>query len=251
MAPRAGGQETSACRPGYGGGEGRQRRPCSGSASKTPAQRSAAAAAGRPGSLPGLALLGFPALLGKKELRWEGPRAEGLSGAAGRAWSLSVRGHSAALPCLGTLGLQEEEPRPGGGGLGERQGGGTWGLAHPLAPCQFPSRLPTLPALGCPYWDPPGGVCLLTPPLSGVPIQAHPGPVPTPGLCLWGHQAVLANRSTGPPTGATATQEPTPLDSTPASPRSPEVQGVPHLQRACSLQDSWGRKGWGVLHQGP
>ena len=101
--------------------------PCCGSASKTLAQRSADTAARSPGSLPEVALLGFPALLGRKELRWEGLRAEGLPGAGSRAWLLGVHGRvgggcSAVLPSLGTLGLQEEESRPGGGGLREGQG---------------------------------------------------------------------------------------------------------------------------------
>lgn len=187
-----------------GGGEGRRQLPCCGSASKTPAQRSAAAAARSPGSLPGLALLGFRALLGRKELRWEGPGAEGLSRAAGRAGhALGGTALQRCLPC-GLWGFKRRSPGPVVGVSGRGRVGEPGGLAHPSVPCQSPPGLPMLPALGCPYWDPPDGVCLPTPPLSGVPIQAHPGPVPTPGLCLWGHQAVLANRSNGPFTGATS-----------------------------------------------
>lgn len=186
--------------------------PCCGSASKTRAQRSADCSQ-KPGSLPGAALLGFPALLGRKELRWAGPRAEGLwVPEAGPVYSVCMAGRVGGGPLCRPFPGDTGAPRGGvpaqwgaGSVSGRGRAGDSWGWPSPLATCQSPPGQPTLPALGCPYWGPPGGACLLTPPLSGVPIQAHPGPVPTPGLCLRGHQALLANQATSRLTGATST----------------------------------------------
>ena len=138
--------------------------PCCGSASKTLAQRSADTAARSPGSLPEVALLGFPALLGRKELRWEGLRAEGLPGAGRRAWLLGVHGRVGGWGLLCSAPFPRNTGAPRGGVPAWRWGsqGGPglrdlWGWPSPLAPRQSLPGQPMLPALGCPYWGPPGG----------------------------------------------------------------------------------------------
>lgn len=166
-------------------------------------------------------------------------------------------GHSVCVATLqhclawGLWGSKRRSPGPGVGVSGRGRVGEPGGWPTPW---RHVSLRPDCPR--CPPSGSPTGI-LQAVSASRRPLSQACPSRPTLALCRLQASVCGATRlswltaPTGPPTGATATQEPTPLDSTPASPRSPEVQGVPHLQRACSLQDSWGRKGWGVLHQGP
>lgn len=118
--------------------------PCCGSASKTRAQRSADCSQ-KPGSLPGVALLGFPALLGRKELRWAGPRAEGLRvREAGPVYSVRMAGRVGGGPLCRPFPGDTGAPRGGvpawwrglGGGVsGRGRAGDLWGWPSPLATC--------------------------------------------------------------------------------------------------------------------
>lgn len=148
--------------------------PCCGSASKTRAQRSADCSQ-KPGPLPGAALLG------RKELRWAGPRAEGLwVREAGPVYSVCMAGRVGGGPLCRPFPGDTGAPRGGvpaqwGGGecLREGQGGGLVGLAQPLGDMSVSARTahaarPRVSLLGS------SGRCL--PPDAPSLRRAHPGP---------------------------------------------------------------------------
>ena len=158
-------------------------------------------------------------------------------------------GRTAMAPSRGTLEHRAEEPWPGGGvsGRGRAQGRvvALVGQAQPLG-TMFVSAQAAHPAhpRGGPPWGPPGCVCLRGP--------AHrPPQVCPPGYAPARPRADTRLFPAQPPGGSWATlpppapspapkscqlppprgPPPPPLDSTPASLRSPKVLWVPHLPR--------------------